>query len=52
MLWRESVRRPEFFIGHWPEPDPETLQLASQLDRLRRRRPEWFDRLDRWWLYD
>jgi hypothetical protein len=33
-------------------PTPEMLRLASQLDRLRRRRPEWFDRLDRWWLYD
>jgi len=52
LLWRESVRRPDFIIGHWPEPDPETLRLASQLDRLRRRRPEWFDEIDRWWLYD
>jgi hypothetical protein len=52
LLWRESLRRPGYTIGHWPQPDPETLQLASQLDRLRRRRPAWFDRIDRWWLYE
>ena len=51
-LWREKLRNPYIVAGLRIEPpSPETLRLASQLKRLRRRRPEWFDRLDRWWLY-
>jgi hypothetical protein len=51
-LWRARVRTPYLVAGLRIEPPtPETLRLASQLDRLRRRRPAWFDRLDRWWLY-
>jgi hypothetical protein len=39
------VRRALWRIGEWPEPPPEVLALAAQLDRLRHvRRPP------RWWI--
>jgi hypothetical protein len=40
------ARRSLWEIGVWPQPDPEVLALAGQLDRLRRKAPAWWRRVD------
>jgi hypothetical protein len=40
------ARRALWRLGAGPMPPPETLALAEQLDRLRRRCPAWWCRMD------
>lgn len=48
MIWRLSLTAPhglpDGYVARMPA--PETLALAAALDRLRRRRPRWWLRVD------
>jgi hypothetical protein len=40
------ARRALFLMNESPMPEPEVFALAAALDRLRRRRPRWWLRVD------